>query len=208
MSIKKANFLRIFVLASCLGLAGCIPHWKVDKPPGGTGYGIKSFWIESWEASGPSCSLHYWDARKWNHLIWSDLVGEWVLDNDNGIAVFNGSLDVRVSPTRVETWATVFAVEGSGPPVEISDRIKFIYFKRGRANRQYSLNGYSALLSGRTTNGFAFDVSNIRDDSGTVVLSVEETKKLIHDGQQKGQKLKDLSTGLPYLRENVVWPTQ
>jgi hypothetical protein len=204
MNRSTSTSLLVAAYVFSIGFVGCVPHWEVDRPPGGRGYGINSFWMESWEASGVRCSLHYWDSRKRDHLIWRRLHSEWAVDNENDLAVFNGVVEVQGSTAAVENWTRAFAVEGTGPPVDISDKIKVLYFLARGTNRAQPLGSYSALLSKRKSADFVFDIGNMRDKSGTLTLSVTDVRRLIHEGKEKGQRLKDLKTGLPYFRESMT----
>jgi hypothetical protein len=200
----KSGF-RVIVFGFCIGLVGCIPHWEVDKPAGGKGYGIKSFWMKSWESSGVRCSLYYWDYQKREHFIWQPLFSSWILDNTNNVAMFGCLLNVQVSASKIETWNQVFAVEGAGPPVNITDDIIVLYTKASGTNIFNTIDEYAVGSLRHTSNTFQITISNIRKNSDHVVeLRREAILNLIHEGKEKGLLLKDAKTGLPYYRRDLV----
>jgi hypothetical protein len=204
MKVERQSAFRIIILLFCSSLAGCVPHWETEKPPGGRGYGTRSFWVESWEPRAGTTDLHYWDDRKRDHLIWRE-PSDWLFDNKHNMALFEGSLNVKVSPSKVEEWwPRLFAIQGAGPPVDISDEIKLMYIEKNNV-RSYSLGNYSVSLSKesrakKNEDKFSFGVGKIGGDWGVIELTREEILKRIHQSKERGQLMKDAKTGLPYYK--------
>jgi hypothetical protein len=198
MNKKIKNIFQRIALGFCVCLVGCgIPHSEVDKPPTGKGYGSKSYWVESWEPSGRTTDLHYWDDQKKDHLIWRGINNEVEIDD---AAVFIGRLNSETGFRGNH----LFAFQPPGPVVDITDQVFAIGAKeKGTMSKTASISSLRKLDDGVKI-GAAFTGWT---DQG-IKLTWSQIYDIMRDVKEKGVVRKDRVWGTSYIEKEFKPETQ
>jgi hypothetical protein len=147
--------------------------------------------------------IYYWDKNGKKTLIWRYRSNQFLYTND--LALFHGYLTTGPDDPGGATRRGVerlFAVQGSGPPVDITEDVVLVWAQETGTNSLLALKtGYIASLQNRddvfqVRTGFRFGAV------GTVELDRDALLKIIREAQQRGKLMKDPGFGTPYFKRD------
>jgi hypothetical protein len=202
-SDKPSYWLLIPVLVT--GVAGCFfpSHTEVraQSEPYGAVYVSRTTDLIH---TATRVELYHWDKDGKKAPVWRFMSGQLVWTND--MALFLGYTTVgptdKNSPTASDK-ERLFAVEGAGPPVDITDDVIRIWVESNNMDLSYTLIRTFIPSVKRQGNHFEIKVAlQSGRSSGTVELSVDQVLDMIHLAKEKGKHLKDPGFGTPYLKRD------
>jgi hypothetical protein len=205
MKESKKRICHLLTLLASLAFVGCASSRETVSKPSGAGYGtVEVTNNRDLAHTYRRTELRYWNTSGKDTLIWSYLSNQIVyIGNDE--AIFHGWLTTGSSdpdgPGRRKS-ERLFAVQGNGPAVDITDDIILLWAKASGTNAVDALRkAYVASLSKRT-NTIEIEVAVMFGGWGTVELSQDQLNKIILQAKQTGKEMEDPGFGTPYLKRD------
>ena len=195
----------ILLLGLILAVSSCaLPRRHTSKQPGARyGLVIVSFNRDLMHTLR-RYEVHYWDQQGHRTLVWKYLANQLVFTNN--LALFHGYLTTGPSDPFGSTRRgeeRLFAVDGSGPPADISDEVICLWARANGTNLSYALKRQAIGNITRHHDKLDIHVDLWGGGSGDVNLSWNEIADLIHHAKEDGERVKDPGFGTPYLRRKV-----
>jgi hypothetical protein len=196
---------QVFAIIFCVSLAGCFFSSRTEVRTAGEPYGMvdvsRTTDLIHTSTRG---ELYHWDKKGKKTLVWRFLSGNLVWTND--MALFLGYTTVgpadKNSPTASDK-ERLFAVEGAGPVVDITDDVLRLWAAGNGINLSNALKRAFIPSLKRQGNHFKIEVELLMGSNGIVELSVEQVLDMIRLAKEKGKHLKDPGFGTPYLKSDV-----
>jgi len=147
--------------------------------------------------------LYHWDKDGKKAPVWRFMSGQLVWTND--MALFLGYTTVgpadKNSPTASDK-ERLFAVEGAGPVVDITDDVIRLWVAGNSTNLSDALKRAYIPSLKRQDDRFEIKVKIPTESGSTVELSVDRVLDMIRLAKEKGKHLKDPGFGTPYLQRD------
>ena len=184
----QRKVITVVTMICVLSVTGCVTR-SVTKPQG-EGYGLITISTTTdLIHTGSTSHIYYWDAKGHRKRVWDER--HFWLKDDKDIALFDGYK------------GELFAVQGFGPVVDITDDVKLIWAKASGLNFDAVQRSAGIYEATKHDHSFTIPVGFVMGKEGNVELSREQVLALIDKAKQRGVLLEyhhDTHKGMPYLK--------